>query len=792
MLNVKEALAPISDYLVRYEDFNLMQCLGEGGYGEVFLAEHLPTHTYCAVKRIRKGSAQEKNLLYLCREVMTLANCRNYFLLAFLGYTDTPPYLIVAEYVPRGSLYNALMHLPNAPVLTGTDKTRIAMGIACGMASLHAQDIIHRDLKSMNILLDSKLLPKICDFGVARFMGDAEGRVVSQRIGTYHWMAPELFTSQNYDNKVDVYAYGMILWEMIAEQIPFAGMNGSQIMIDVCERHMRPVIPDGTPKKLRNLIEMCWQDDPQKRPEFRQIYSAFSKGQVMFDGTDPEAVAELARQIRDTDPTAPPSTGVGLEIEAPLSSRHVESYDGDPYMMVLRNPKSDQFLETFVHVIRGLTEEKASSFFTATKEAMAVGLAPEVIEKMLSELLSLFERDANMIQRFVDTNAVICLPFSPVEIATPAFRLLLKVVKSVPRAVTPEVANKILARVDTEKNKLVSIFSELALVADKHPEMIPSMREFVKYAQNFIDSDFGAAFLRVVHHVKARVPGFSDEGVFLMGLNSANIDTIKAAYAALSPNWVQSSDVPWDPVVRHLSVAQLACGVTGILLKLQNYPPSKQLLDALVNAGAYSPHVPHILCRFCEAAENLGYMLQDFRWMTGPMTASGSFLVALRIFTRGELRPYISESPNLPGLLSRVATERNPEELMAIATMVRRMTLNPALAQKFADSQFLDRYIKITMSSQNKELINSCLIVVDAVARTAFVTPLLLLIPYLPELLRGDMALTALTTALVLSYHRQTNPTFQSIQFPQYVTQLTLPPEYERYRNDLLQNLASS
>ena len=66
MLDVRETLSAISDFLVRYDDFVFLKSLGEGGYGEVFLAEHVPTQTRCAVKRIRKDSAQEKNLLYLC------------------------------------------------------------------------------------------------------------------------------------------------------------------------------------------------------------------------------------------------------------------------------------------------------------------------------------------------------------------------------------------------------------------------------------------------------------------------------------------------------------------------------------------------------------------------------------------------------------------------------------------------------------------------------------------------------------------------------------------------------
>ena len=791
MLDVRETLSAISDFLVRYDDFVFLKSLGEGGYGEVFLAEHVPTQTRCAVKRIRKDSAQEKNLLYLCREVMILANTRNYFLLPFLGYTDTPPYLIVTEYVPRGSLYDALMHMPESPVLTGTHKTRIAMGIACGMASLHSQSVMHRDLKSMNVLLDDRLLPRICDFGVARFTGDAEG-LVTHKIGTPHWMAPELFTSQHYDNKVDVYAFAMILWEMLAEQIPFAGMSGPQVMIDVCERHLRPIIPEGTPDELRKLIEICWQEDPQKRPTFRQIYDVFAKGKVMFAGTDPAEVAQLAEHIRAIDPQTSLATDGVLEIEMPLTSKGIRPRETDPSLLVLRNPRSEQFLETFVKVIGDLTLEKAMSVFDAAKECLKVDLTRDALERVLSEFLSLLERNPGMVTMFVESGLFELLPFGSENHNTLVYKILLRVVSVMPSALTIDIAKRIIERAETDTRPLVSIFSALAMKSDKEPGILPIISIFLSRASVFVSSDSGAKFLRVVHHLKVHVPTFSDNGTLFMGLTSIKIHTVRAAYAALAPTWQRSADIPWDLVIGHLSLPELACDITGILMKLQDVPTLPSLLPALISAGAYSPHVPYIICRLCEAAQHRTYLVQNFSWMTGPMEPSAAFLVLLRLFIHPNLRQTITEARPLPDLLSAVAAGAKPDELMAISTMIRRMTLTQELVTRFADSQLLDRYILNTMCSNNRDLLNSCLVMIDAMARTGFVDKFLLLIPYIPRLIQSDVGVTALSTSLVLSYHPQTICAFQGVNMADIASRVVVPPDYERYKTELLKNLIGS
>ena len=293
---LEEMKMHLASFIVNPKEYKEERVVGTGAYGKVYLAINVKNNQKYAIKELFIDHLEGRQLKLFCREVQILAKCQNLFLLPFHGFTLTHPYSIVTEFVPNGSLYEALRHRPKSPTLTPTNKTVIAMAIAHGMMHLHELNIIHRDLKSLNILLDEDLYPKICDFGIARFVGD-QNQIITQQIGTPHWMAPELFQGGQYDMRVDVYAYGIILWEMLSEDTPFKGRCPVQIMNAVCTLHERPIMPIGVPKELDELVRLCWAQTPEERPTFKMIYKMFKEKKLAFAGTDFSAVDECVRRI---------------------------------------------------------------------------------------------------------------------------------------------------------------------------------------------------------------------------------------------------------------------------------------------------------------------------------------------------------------------------------------------------------------------------------------------------------------------------------------------------------------
>jgi serine/threonine protein kinase len=245
-----------------------------------------------ALKRFFLTELNGVALLYFCREVSILARCTNPFVVQFVGFTKSHPYCIITDYITNGSLFDCLEH--RGPTLSPLRKTLVAYGVAQGMTSLHKQTIVHRDLKAMNVLLDDRFLPKICDFGISRFLGEHSANCTLQ-LGTPQWMAPEMFNSKRYGLKVDVYAFGILLWVMLTEELPFPEMDGVQIALAVVNDQRRPPIPPRAPPGLERMIRQCWAQDAHERPTFENIVAVMESGSVFFPGVTPQQLGPALR-----------------------------------------------------------------------------------------------------------------------------------------------------------------------------------------------------------------------------------------------------------------------------------------------------------------------------------------------------------------------------------------------------------------------------------------------------------------------------------------------------------------
>lgn len=144
-----------------------------------------------------------------------------------------PVYCIITEYLSEGSL-RAYLHKLEHKSLPLQKLIAIALDIARGMEYIHSQAVIHRDLKPENVLIDQEFHLKIADFGIA--CGEGHCDSLADDPGTYRWMAPEMIKKKSYGRRVDVYSFGLILWEMVAGTIPYEDMNPIQAAFAVVNK----------------------------------------------------------------------------------------------------------------------------------------------------------------------------------------------------------------------------------------------------------------------------------------------------------------------------------------------------------------------------------------------------------------------------------------------------------------------------------------------------------------------------------------------------------------------------
>uniref|UniRef100_A0A7N0SYD4 non-specific serine/threonine protein kinase n=1 Tax=Kalanchoe fedtschenkoi TaxID=63787 RepID=A0A7N0SYD4_KALFE len=187
------------------------------------------------------------------------------------GQNDIPSRAccVVVEYVAGGTLKNYLIRnrrkkLPYKAVI------RIALDLARGLSYLHSQKIVHRDVKTENMLLDARTNLKIADFGVARVEAQ-NPKDMTGETGTLGYMAPEVLDGKPYNRKCDVYSFGICLWEIYCCDMPYADLTFVEVSSAVVRQNLRPDIPRCCPNAFASIMKKCWDGNPDKRPEMDEV-----------------------------------------------------------------------------------------------------------------------------------------------------------------------------------------------------------------------------------------------------------------------------------------------------------------------------------------------------------------------------------------------------------------------------------------------------------------------------------------------------------------------------------------
>jgi serine/threonine protein kinase len=271
---------------IPYEHLKNLTKIGEGSFGQVYRASW--NHIDVAVKFMSmkdidvSQSSKEfvRSMDELEKEVSIMTQLRHPNIVLLLGVVRSTP-AIVVEFCTRGSLFSVLQrHMkPGAPQLLWKVRLQMALGAAAGMLYLHDVPVLHRDLKSANLMVDRYYRVKVGDFGLSRVHNEIVGsgeRDGSCSLHSPRWMAPEVLKDGKHSKASDVYSYGIILWEIQSLKTPFKELNVYQILSAVDEGER----PDANASfgaqypeanLYRDLMRKAWDQDPKMRPSFEDI-----------------------------------------------------------------------------------------------------------------------------------------------------------------------------------------------------------------------------------------------------------------------------------------------------------------------------------------------------------------------------------------------------------------------------------------------------------------------------------------------------------------------------------------
>jgi len=249
---------------VPYEHLEIIEVIGRGASAVVHKAIFRKQEV--AVKVFREGI----DPVEFRQEVVLMSMLESQFLVKMIGigfvdrYQDQP--FIVTELM-KMSLFD-LLHREKKE-LSMQQSLTLALHATKGVHYLHSMGFIHRDIKSLNLLVDAKGLVKVTDFGTSRLVENSR-KNMTLNVGTCAWMAPEVMTSTKYSEKADIFSLGMVFYEIFCRRLPYEDVE-QHMIARLIERGTKPVMPKGVPKPLTKLIKECWYDKPAKRPNAARL-----------------------------------------------------------------------------------------------------------------------------------------------------------------------------------------------------------------------------------------------------------------------------------------------------------------------------------------------------------------------------------------------------------------------------------------------------------------------------------------------------------------------------------------
>nr|XP_043628565.1 serine/threonine-protein kinase STY13-like [Erigeron canadensis]XP_043628566.1 serine/threonine-protein kinase STY13-like [Erigeron canadensis] len=276
-----KGLQDYEEWTIELKKLNMGPAFAQGTFGKLYKGTYNGEDVAIKLLERPEDNVDKANLLeqQFQQEVTMLARLKHSNIVKFVGACYKPRVLcIVTEYAKGGSLRQSLSRRRNKSAVPLKTAVKQALDIARGMEYIHGFGLIHRDLKSDNLLIASDKSIKIADFGFARI--EVQKEEMTPEMGTYRWMAPEMIQRRSYTQKVDVYSFGIVLWELITGKLPYQNLKDVQLAFAVVNKGLRPTIPDDCLPIFREIMTRCWDVEPTVRPHFTEVVQMLEKAEI--------------------------------------------------------------------------------------------------------------------------------------------------------------------------------------------------------------------------------------------------------------------------------------------------------------------------------------------------------------------------------------------------------------------------------------------------------------------------------------------------------------------------------
>jgi len=332
----------VRQWVVARPSVTLGKKLGNGAFGTVYACTiEGEDSTEAVAKQINPRKLSSGDVPLLKSELQIWSTVTHPNCVRFLGACLAPTeYLLLAECMRGGTLEDKLVRLlrERAPPPTQEQLLDMMTPIAQGMEYLHSKGIIHRDLKSANILIEGERLA-ISDFGLSRPYASNKQEFTAET-GSYRWMAPEVTRHEPYDEKCDVYSYACLAYEMLSYRKPFDSMTVLEAAFAVARDGLRPEVPSSCPEPIAKLVRQCWAQRSEERPAFTEVLKRLDQFRMPCPDRKPQSCQSATAPSTPSHSANAPDTARNSELKRKTDNEEPEDRSERPEEGGLKRPKS--------------------------------------------------------------------------------------------------------------------------------------------------------------------------------------------------------------------------------------------------------------------------------------------------------------------------------------------------------------------------------------------------------------------------------------------------------------------
>lgn len=814
------------NYVRNSSDFKCQKEIGRGGFGVVWLGDDLKTNQKVAVKEFLSYRLTRRQTTHFIREIYTMAITKSPFVVPLVGFTVEHPFTIITKFEENGQLSKFIKYKTSstAPKLTGTQLTTVALCIASALVDFDNLHIIHRDLKSSNILMDTELIPKICDFGTARiYSPDA---TLTTKIGTINFMCPEVIRSPNYNNKVDVYDFGMILYEMSEGRIPYSDMKREELF-ETLPNHPIPLDFRLSNREMKMFIKSLTDFDPEKRPTIQEVFQAFASGKIAFPGTKKGRIQKVLKTIQKKSSKKkqlPPllvdineiyqrleeQKDAALEDEQEEKNNIFDSLSGhfsEPSnkddlnkfdLTLLEDPTKPDYIK---HLEDAKTEVKRSQFpelSTSLTKALQAKPEDKIIIAIYELIIYLIKLDLDILIALMKASFFHTMILTSDPMKKLSIEIFGYLFNNRPKLIKVSLTKSIVTLIQYDPESMIIMLCHYISELPPQEDSFPVIGVFIDQSNSILGTNAEINYICCLYQLLSTNQLFKEQSmeaispIIMKACQSNNEElaiTSLQALANLLPD--KKINVDFEMILQVAGNPRIQKYLISVLLRIEEFPASRRIAYVLFNYATVSQRGFLSLMNFCASSpENAKLVVELDKWMTAKLpTVHNTFRLFMLLFKEIEFRPIICKSSSYSAMLKMFSDDSDLFLYTCLPSILRRSNLDLDLLNKLQQNGFWSSFFNKANNSNNKKVINAALVMADSVAAVGFIPEFVPFITKMKDILKNHQDLTqqVITVIVRISYLKDAHEPLEI--FVQYFQSLTSYPNYKQYATSFLENL---